>query len=164
MQTEHNQENYDYNQTHHERVEDVIKSDHDKIEKKLDEIINNEELSTNDKRNLFNEVKSELMGHMTAEEECFYELIESIKGVHEGQMNESIEEHHQVKLIMGELDDVAVEDPRWIAKIRVLKEDLEHHHREEEEEFLSETKDEWSDEKSEEIATRFLKIKRQVSL
>lgn len=164
MQTDHSNDNYDYNQSHHERVEDVIKNDHDRIEAKLNEIIENDKLSINDKRNLFNEVKAEVISHMTAEEECFYEHIESLKGVHQGQMNESIEEHHQARLILDELDDVAVEDPRWIAKIRVLKEDLEHHHREEEEEFLSETKDEWSDEKSEEIADRFLKIKRQTSL
>lgn len=156
-------ENYSYKHLSSNRIEDIIENDHKEIESKLSSLISESGLSVNDRRNLYNDIKHEVLDHMMAEEESFYPHIESIEGVKRGQMLESKEEHHQIRTLLDELDDVAVEDEHWCAKLRVLCEDLKHHHREEEEEFLSKTKDAWDDKKSEDIGNEFVKAKMRAN-
>lgn len=48
-------------------------------------------------------------------------------------MLESLEEHLSLKRVMSDLLDLDTSDPRWEAKMHVLKEQAEHHHEEEEE-------------------------------
>lgn len=146
------------------RIEDVIQNEHDRIEAELSTIIEGKGLSVNDRRNLYNEVKHEILHHMLGEEHSYYPAIEKTEGIEAGQVRESEQEHHQIRILLDELDDVAVEDETWPAKLRVLCEDLKHHHREEEEEFLARTKEAWSDQKAKEIGAEFLKSKKQANL
>lgn len=147
-----------------ERIETVIQNEHRRVEKKLSIVINDEELSVNERRNLYNEVKHEILHHMLGEEHSYYPAIDKTQGVRHGQIKESEQEHHQMRVLMNELDDIAVEDENWPAKLRVLCEDLKHHHREEEEEFLARTREAWSDQKAKEIGAEFLKAKMQANL
>lgn len=164
IQNESHEKQFSYKEIAAGRVEDVIKNDHHDIEGKLAALINEDGLSVNDRRNLYNEIKSEVLHHMMAEERTYYPAIARTEGVKMGQVRESEQEHHQIRVLLDELDDVAVEDPTWCAKLRVLCEDVKHHHREEEEEFLSQTKEAWSDKESEEIGSDFLKSKKQANL
>ena len=146
------------------RVEEIIQEDHHMIEGKLSALIKESGMSVNEQRNLFNEIKHEILHHMLAEEYTYYPAIEKIPGVRVGQVRESQEEHHQIRILLNELDDVAVEDEHWCAKLKVLCEDLKHHHREEEREFLSRTKEAWNDKEAEEICNEFLNAKKQANL
>ncbi|MCO4755513.1 MAG: hemerythrin domain-containing protein, partial [Bacteriovoracaceae bacterium] len=152
-----------YKQQQFERVEDIIEWEHKNIESKISKAISGEGLSTNDRRDLFNDAKHEILHHMLAEEETYYKKISAMNEISMSQVRESTQEHHQIKVIMGELDNLAVENPDWTAKLQVLCEDLKHHHREEEEEFLAQTKEEWSDQESEEICQDFLKAKKKAN-
>ena len=49
---------------------------------------------------------------------------------------EAYEEHDVVDTIMGEIERTPVEDERWAAKFKVMKENLEHHIEEEEGEMF----------------------------
>lgn len=157
------QEDFPYEDKEYERVEDLIMWEHHQIEDKLVRAISGEGLSVNERRDLFNDVKKEILHHMNAEEYTYYQEIPGVNDVSKEQIRESKQEHHQIKLIMSELDDVAVENPDWKAKLQVLCEDIKHHHREEEEEFLEHTKEEWSDEKSQRICQNFLKAKKKAN-
>lgn len=146
------------------RVEGVIAREHQQIEAKLAALINEPGLSVNDSRSLFNELSQDILSHIGAEEATYYQAIEKVEGIRSGQIRESHQEHHQMKVLMDELTDVAVEHPDWCAKLRVLEEDLKHHHREEENKFLSRTKDAWSEEEAMKIGSDFLKAKKRVIL
>ncbi len=158
------QEDFPYEQKDFQRVESIIEWEHHNIEDKISKAISGEGLSVNERRDLYNDIKHEILHHMLAEEQTYYKEISSMDEISMSQVRESTQEHHQMKLIMNELDNVAVENPDWDAKLSVLCEDIKHHHREEEEEFLARTKEAWSDQESEKICQDFLKAKKKANL
>jgi iron-sulfur cluster repair protein YtfE (RIC family) len=86
---------------------------------------------------LFEKIKAELEVHTHIEETIFYpkliadgdkELVDLVK--------EGIEEHHQVKLFLREIPNLADESEKFEPKLTVLIEDVEHHVMEEEGEMF----------------------------
>ena len=57
-------------------------------------------------------------------------------------MLESLEEHHIVKWVLVELDDMDPADERFDAKVTVLIENVRHHVEEEEDEYFPKVRDE----------------------
>ena len=55
---------------------------------------------------------------------------------------ESLEEHHIVKWVLSELDEMDPEDERFDAKVTVLMENVRHHVEEEEDEYFPKVRDE----------------------
>ena len=47
-------------------------------------------------------------------------------------VNEGVEEHHEVKILLAELNGYIAPDPTWVAKMTVIIENVEHHADEEE--------------------------------
>lgn len=85
---------------------------------------------------LATELRSELEVHMAIEEEIFYPEVNELTAKVHDVVAESIEEHHEVKVLLGELVDLDVEDDAWLAKWTVVKENIEHHAGEEESELF----------------------------
>lgn len=82
------------------------------------------------------EVFDELLVHTSIEEERFYpwaaDLSEDIKET----IDEGIQEHHVVKVLMDEIAALTPDQPEWVAKMTVLIENVEHHAEEEETELF----------------------------
>ncbi len=78
----------------------------------------------------------ELTVHTDIEETVFYpwahELSDDIASV----VDEGIEEHHVVKTLLDEIQDLEPGDPQWVAKVTVVIENVEHHAEEEEAELF----------------------------
>lgn len=74
--------------------------------------------------------------HAEMEEEVFYPAVRKEAGPDDGQMDEAEEEHHVVKLLIGELRAMKPSAPRFDAKFTVLAENVKHHIDEEESEML----------------------------
>jgi hemerythrin-like domain-containing protein len=89
------------------------------------------------RRQVMDQITAKLSSHMMLEEEIFYPAVRSIgtKKADES-VPEAYEEHHVVKLVLGELPDTDLEDERFEAKVTVLHELIEHHVEEEEEEMF----------------------------
>ncbi len=51
-------------------------------------------------------------------------------------VKEGVEEHHVVKILMDEIEDLMPDDDAFVAKMTVLIENVEHHAEEEEEELF----------------------------
>lgn len=102
----------------------------------------------------------ELKMHMSVEEELFYPAVreEFSEDEMEELMDEAVEEHHVVKLLIRELDDMGHEDERFNAKFTVLAENIEHHIEEEEGEMFPKVKR--SDANSEEMAAQMIEFKQ----
>lgn len=89
------------------------------------------------KRALAEQIIRELMVHERIEEDVFYPAYRNAAD-EEGKalVAESKEEHHVVDNLLDELQAVDLDDERFDAKFKVLKENVEHHIREEEGEMF----------------------------
>ena len=83
----------------------------------------------------------ELEVHAEVEEEIFYPAAKA-KADKEGQelVAEAVEEHHVVKMLIGELKAMPEVNEQYEAKFTVLIENVEHHIEEEEKEMLPDAK------------------------
>ena len=78
----------------------------------------------------------------TIEEETYYPAVEA-KARKDGRelVAEAVEEHHVVKVLLGELAGMSAEDDAFDAKVTVLMENVRHHVEEEESELLPQSED-----------------------
>ena len=111
---------------------------------------------------LMQEIDLELEVHTDIEETVFYpwarDLSEEIAEV----VDEGIEEHHVVKVLQGEMRDLAPGDDAWVAKASVLIENVEHHAQEEEEELFPSIRSASDSENLKALAERLEDRKRQL--
>ena len=91
-----------------------------------------------EKRRIAEEVFLELELHTKVEEEFFYPALRRKAATEELRklLDESLEEHHVVDVLINELKAMSTTDRRYEAKFTVLRENVEHHADEEEEEML----------------------------
>jgi hemerythrin HHE cation binding domain-containing protein len=117
----------------------LLKKDHDKVKKVLQELESTTERGVKTRQQLFTKVKQELQVHEAIEEEIFYPALKNHPKTKEIAL-EGYEEHHVVDMVMAEIEEVAFDDETWGAKFTVMKENLEHHIEEEEGEMFTQAK------------------------
>jgi len=117
----------------------LLKEDHDKVKKMLQELDSTTERGVKTRQELFAKVKQELQVHEAIEEEIFYPALKDHPKTKEIAL-EAYEEHHVVDMVMTEIEGVAFDDEVWGAKFTVMKENLEHHIEEEEGEMFTQAK------------------------
>lgn len=81
-------------------------------------------------------ILSELEVHTTIEEEIFYPEVAGADEEIRDVVAEGIEEHHVVKVLAGEIAALPPGDEVWVAKLKVMIENVEHHAEEEETELF----------------------------
>ena len=131
----------------------LLKADHDKVKKLLDELDKTTERGVKTRSELFATLKGELTVHETIEEEIFYPALLDKARTHDITL-EGYEEHHVVDLLMGELEDLDVADESWGAKAAVMKENIEHHIEEEEGDMFAKTRQVFDEDELEDLGER----------
>jgi hemerythrin superfamily protein len=81
-------------------------------------------------------IHNELTVHTTIEEEIFYPESHDLSEELGESVDEGVEEHHVVKVLLDELEHVEAGSDEWIAKMTVVIESVEHHVEEEESEMF----------------------------
>ena len=114
----------------------LLKNDHRQVEKLFKEI----EKGDGNREKLFKELKNELDVHAQIEEQLFYPAVRDAKQTHEIVL-ESFEEHKQVKMVLMDLEKADKNTEHWLAGLKVLMEDVQHHVGEEENELFPKVKD-----------------------
>ncbi len=109
---------------------ELLKQDHQKVKKLLTAATETED--KNQQKQLFREIKTELETHARIEETIFYPAVQENEDLAH-MVFESIEEHRQVKTLLRELGRITAGSDKFKAKLKVLKDDVEHHAEEEEE-------------------------------
>jgi hemerythrin superfamily protein len=106
----------------------LLKEDHDKVEQLFEDF----EKASGDglKEKLAREICRELTIHAQIEEEIFYPACEG--KVEEDLLKEAYVEHDAAKLLIAEIENGQPSDEFYDAKVKVLKEEIEHHVQEEE--------------------------------
>ena len=113
----------------------MLTDDHRDVKRLLDELETTTERGVKTRHELFERIKELLTVHETIEEEIFYPALLDKAKTHDITL-EGYEEHHVVDLVMGELENLPVDDEAWGAKAVVMKENVEHHMEEEEGEMF----------------------------
>lgn len=129
---------------------DLLKSQHREVEK-IFELIEKSKSST-EKTALMRDVADSLAGHAAIEEQIFYPSV--MENETEDMLREAVEEHLAVKRVIVDLLETSVEDESFDAKVKVLKEQVEHHVKEEEGELFSRVKKDFSADSLEEMGTK----------
>ena len=137
----------------------LLKADHDKMKKLLNELESTTERGVKTRTELFATIKGELMVHEVIEEEIFYPELKGHPKARDIVL-EGYEEHHVVDLLMGELEGLDVNDESWGAKAKVMKENVEHHMEEEEGDMFKKARQVFDDAELEELGERMERRKR----
>ncbi|MPZ73562.1 MAG: hemerythrin domain-containing protein [Nitriliruptorales bacterium] len=115
----------------------LLEKDHDTVRELFSQFKTAKERpDTNRMRSLQQRIFHELEIHTAIEEEVFYPAAEQVGQEAEELVNEGVEEHHVVDVLMSEIRGLEAEDDAWVAKMSVLIENVEHHAEEEETELF----------------------------
>jgi len=139
---------------------ELLKQDHEKVSGIFEKLEPTTERGVKTREELFAQLKQELEIHARVEEEIFYPAIKEAKETRDITL-EAYEEHHVVKQLLTELEELPVDDETWGAKLKVLQENVEHHVEEEETEMFSSARDVLSKEEIEELGTRMEAAKQE---
>jgi hemerythrin-like domain-containing protein len=131
----------------------LLKEDHDKVKKLLEDVASTTERGVKTREELFTKIKRELEVHESIEEEIFYPALKEHPKAKELVL-EAYEEHHVVDMVMAEIADVPFDDETWGAKCTVMKENVEHHIEEEEGEMFKQARRVFSTEELEDLGSR----------
>jgi hypothetical protein len=131
----------------------AIKDDHD-IQRELCSKILKTSGDSEERRDIWEELKKELEVHEVAEERYFYSpLIDSDKMQEDAR--HGMAEHHEMDELIEELDDTDMSSPHWLATMEKLAEKVEHHLKDEEEDFFKKAKKIYSSEEAESLAKSY---------
>lgn len=130
---------------------DTLKQDHQKISEMLRAIERGAEA---ERKELFDEMQTELMLHSEAKETVFYSELESHDALRELVL-EGREEHKLIELLLEDMSAMESGDEQWSAKLTVLNELVSHHVQEEEKCLFDKAQDVVDDDLAAELAERF---------
>ena len=115
----------------------LLKQDHKTVEKLFKQF---EKATPAQQRKTAQQVVKELSVHAAIEEMVFYPAVRDRVPETEDTVLESLEEHHVVKWVLSELEDMKPDHERFKAKMTVLMESVRHHVEEEEQELFPEVR------------------------
>lgn len=125
----------------------MLKADHATVKRLLRELNNTTERAVKARERLVSEIEQELKTHAQLEEEVFYPAfkaaVEDTDAV--DMFYEAAEEHHVVDMVLPALKAANPKSPEYSAKVKVLKELIEHHIREEEGEMFAKARQVFDD-------------------
>ncbi|HVF58018.1 MAG TPA: hemerythrin domain-containing protein [Pyrinomonadaceae bacterium] len=139
----------------------LLKEDHKKVSGIFDQLEPTTERAVKTRQELFAKLKQELDIHTHIEETIFYPAIRQEAETRE-MVLEGFEEHHVVKMLLRELEEMAVDTEQWAAKLKVLKENVEHHVEEEEEEMFKSTREVLSRQQIDDLGERMQEEKQRL--
>lgn len=109
---------------------ELLKQDHAEVKKLLEKAESAEQ--GKERTAIFDKIKTQLETHARIEENVFYPAVSKHEELKD-MVLESLEEHKQVKTLLREMDNLSKDSEKFEPKLKVLKENVEHHAEEEEE-------------------------------
>ncbi|HZE95405.1 MAG TPA: hemerythrin domain-containing protein [Planctomycetota bacterium] len=111
----------------------LLRDDHKRFKELLRKYEKLSDEEVEQKEDIFAMLKAELDDHATIEEEIFYPATREVQVAGAGEIVEAaVEEHAIVRTLLEELSELEAGDVEFEAKMKVLKENVEHHAHEEE--------------------------------
>lgn len=111
------------------------------------------------RKDIWHDFKRDLKGHMDGEEKYWYPVLERNQNSRmDAEMAE--EQHRAGRKVFNDLDDTDMDDSRWTAQLMVLQNLLNQHIQFEESTLFSESRNEISDNQTDDIMHDFQKEMR----
>jgi iron-sulfur cluster repair protein YtfE (RIC family) len=139
---------------------ELLKADHEKVSEIFEKLEETTESDEKTRTELFTKLKQELDLHAHIEETIFYPVLKKAEETRDITM-EGIQEHHVVKVLLGELNSMKAGSEVWTAKLKVLQENVEHHVEEEEDDMFKSAREVFSNERLEELGAQMEQEKKQ---
>jgi hemerythrin superfamily protein len=139
----------------------LLKEDHQKVSGLFQQIEPTTERAEKTRTELFARLHEELDIHAQIEEKVLYPAIKQAAETREIVL-EGFEEHHVVKMLLKELASMPVDTEQWTAKMKVLKENVEHHVEEEEGEMFQKARQVLSEDEINSLGERMEQMKQQL--
>ena len=136
-------------------IYEMLKEDHTKVKGLLEKTI--KEKSAKE----FPQIKKELEVHMKGEEEYFYPDLKKDDAV---TIIEGYYEHSLAKKVIKDIENEKNVNDEWLARVKVLKDLIEHHVKEEEDEIFKLAKKNLNKKKEDEIYKQFKDLKKKNDL
>lgn len=118
------------------------------------------------KKELYLQLKEELMSHMEGEEKTLYAHL--IEDVHDEEAEEvalqAEDEHSEVKELLLRLDNIGIESDEWDSTFREMRDHFREHVEEEESALFAEAKEDFSKEELIEFGDEFAEAKQHPHL
>jgi hemerythrin superfamily protein len=131
---------------------DLLEQQHREVEELFEEFEGAGERAKKTKERLCREISDALAIHAEIEEKLFYP--ESKQEDTEEMLREAVEEHLSMKRVLADLIEGNVEDDQFDARMKVLKEQVEHHVEEEEKELFPKVRKACSKDELEDLGER----------
>jgi hemerythrin-like domain-containing protein len=139
----------------------LLKEDHQKVSGIFQQLEPTTERAEKTRTELFAKLKEELDIHAQIEESIFYPSIKQAAETREIVL-EGFEEHHVIKMLLKELETLPVDTEQWTAKLKVLKENVEHHVEEEEQEMFQKAREVLSEDDINRLGAQMEQAKEQL--
>jgi hemerythrin superfamily protein len=138
----------------------LLKMDHRAVEELFDKI---EQLSgkSRGKKSLVEKIVRELSIHTAIEEQIFYPEVR--KGLPDatGQVFDSLEEHNVIKWLLNAVESAKIDDERFDAKLKVLRDAVLHHVDEEENELFPRVREAFGTSRLNELGASLERAKKE---
>lgn len=119
----------------------VLKADHRHVTELFDKFEGLGDRAHATRERTVAKIVEELSRHAGIEENVFYPAVrERVAVKDEAAVLEALEEHHVVKLLLQELESMDPRSERYVAKVTVLREIVDHHVEEEESELFKQVR------------------------
>ena len=124
------------------KVTVLLRNDHEGLSVLFDKFKKSTARGLNGKRELFNEIRRELLLHSQMEQEIFYPALSATASVRASELVSAAEqEHRAVEKLLEELSAMNGPDPRnFESKMTELMDQVSHHIETEEEEIFDEAR------------------------
>ena len=139
---------------------DVLTSDHEKVKKILEQMEQTSPRAAKRRETLLEHLNESLLPHMYAEEQFFYQILLDESSDKEVAY-QALEEHKAAKAVLTDLEEAPADDARWSARLKVLKELVEHHIEEEETTVFDLARSLMDEDRATDIAHRFKELKKE---
>lgn len=117
----------------------VLRRDHQRIDELMSELEETSDEAIKTREELFRRLRDQLDFHSRSEESVFYARLRETS--ERGRILSSIEEHHLVTMLLGELDAMPKDHERWHPKLQLLRQNVQLHIEKEENEIFAEARE-----------------------
>lgn len=142
---------------------ELLKEDHRKVEKIFAELEPTTERALKTREELFRKLQRELEIHTQIEETILYPVLRKQRETRDITF-EGFEEHDIAKRLLEEMAMMDVTSEIWTAKLKVLKESVEHHIEEEETEMFKDAREALTKEEIQDLGARLEAKKKELSV
>ena len=123
------------------KVTVLLRNDHEALQRLFDQFKKPNARNLNGKKELFNEIRREILIHSQMESEIFYPALAGTSSVRATELvTAAQQDHNQVEQMLEELKTMNGTDKNFEAQMNVLMEEVERHVRLEEEDIFDEAR------------------------